>query len=233
MRRGARSTIVAALAIVVLAACGGTRQDVNEPSGNFPVQVTTASFPGLQRLSQHTNMVLSVRNAGSKSIPNLTVTVCNVTCAYPAPPGEGTSVAAFSRCVGHTPATCLQAQQNGQANLSSPVWVVDQPPGVCGYSCQQGGAGSSATATANSWQYRQPLPPGATATFKWNVTAVAPGRFTVAWVVAAGQYGKARAILQGGSSPCGRTPCGSFPVTISPTPSQSYVNDAGQVVRTH
>jgi hypothetical protein len=233
MRRGAGSTIVAALAALALVGCGGARQDANAPSGSFPVVVTAASFPGSQRLSEHTHMVLSVRNAGTKSIPNVTVTVCNVTCTYPAPAGEGTSVAPFSQCVaGPTPAACLHTQQQGQANLSRPIWIIDQPPGGCGYSCQQGGEGGNATATSNSWQYPKPLPPGATATFDWHVTAVAPGRFTVAWVIAAGQYGNAKAVLVSGSSPCGTTPCGSFPVTIRSTPAQSHVNSAGQVVQT-
>jgi hypothetical protein len=151
----------------------------------------------------------------------------------PAPAGEGTSVAPFSQCVGGpTPSACLRAQRQGQANISRPIWIVDQPPGGCGYSCQQGGEGGYATATSNSWQYPAPLPPGATATFDWNVTAVAPGSFTVAWVIAAGQYGKAKAVLARGSSQCGTTPCGSFPVTITRVPAQSHVNSAGQVVQT-
>jgi hypothetical protein len=233
MRRGAGSTIMAVLTALALVGCGGTRQDASEPSGNFPVQVTAASFPGSQRLSEHSDMVLSVRNAGTKSIPNLTVTVCNVTCTYPAPAGEGTSVAPFAQCVaGPTPAACLRAQRQGQANLSRPVWIVDKPPGPCSFSCQQGGEGAYATATSNSWQYPAPLRPGAVATFDWGVTAVAPGRFTVAWIVAAGQYGKAKAIVATGSSPCGGTPCGSFPVTITNIPAKSYVNAAGQVVQT-
>jgi hypothetical protein len=53
----------------------------------------------------------------------------------------------------------------------------------------------------------------------------------VAWEIAAGQYGRARAVLSGGSSPCGKTPCGTLPVTISHAPAQSYVNDAGQIVQ--
>jgi hypothetical protein len=156
MRRGAGRTIVAALASLALAACGAARQDAKEPSGSFPVQVVTASFPASQRLSEHTHMVIQVRNAGKKPIPNLTVTICNVTCTYSAntAPGEGTSVAPFAECVGPTPppgnqnapGSCLSvAQQEGQGNLSRPVWVVDRPPGVCGpkgYSCAQGGAGA-------------------------------------------------------------------------------------------
>jgi len=35
----------------VAAGCGsGPRQDADEPSGNFPVQVVSASFPANQRL---------------------------------------------------------------------------------------------------------------------------------------------------------------------------------------
>lgn len=214
------STVVAALAAMALGGCGGARQDVNEPSARFPVQVVTTSFPRVQRLAEHTHLVISVRNAGTKPIPDLTVTICNVTCTYPAPLGEGTSVAAFSQYFA----------MSGVASHSRPVWVVDKPPGVCSYSCQQGGAGAYATAASNSWQRNRPLAPGATAIFDWGVTAVAPGRFVVAWQVAAGQYGKAKAVLVGGSSACGRTPCGTLPVTISQAPAQSYVNDAGQIV---
>jgi hypothetical protein len=229
--------IVAALAVLALGGCGGARQDATEPSGNFPVQVTTASFPASQRMSEHTHLVITVRNSGTKPIPDLTVTICNVTCHYPAPIGEGTSVAAFSQCVGPTGPRCLQtAQQEGQANHSSPIWIVDRPPGSCqgrsGYSCENGGAGADASADPNSWQRGSALPPGATAKFDWAVTAVAPGNFTVAWEIAAGQYGKAKAVIANGSGPCGKTPCGTFAVTIRKTPSQSYVNDAGQIVQT-
>lgn len=239
MRRVAGRTTLAALATLALAGCGGARQDVTEPIANFPVQVVNASFPASQRLSEHTHLVIAIRNVGSKSIPDLTVTICNVTCTYSPKtvPGEGTSVAPFSQCVGAaasagSPGSCLQvAQQEGEANKSSPIWVVDRPPGPCTYSCEEGGAGAYATADSNSWQRGSPLAPGATATFDWAVTAVAPGKFVVAWEIAAGQYGKAKAILANGSGACGRTPCGTFPVTINNVPSQSYVNDAGQVVQ--
>jgi hypothetical protein len=217
--------LAAALAV---AGCGsGARQDASEPSGKFPVLVTSASFPSAQRLSQHSHLVISIRNAGSKTIPNLAVTICNVTCTY-SPRAlqlhEGTSVAAFSQYL----------DQAGLASHSRPVWVVDRPPGPChgasGYSCQNGGAGGAASADANTWQ-NGPLKPGATATFNWAVTAVAPGKFVVAWEIAAGTAGKAKAVLQTGSSPCGETPCGTFPVTVAQAPAQSYVNDAGQIVQ--
>ena len=175
--------------------CGsGGRQDANEPSGKFPVEVTTATFPTAQRLAQHTKMVISVRNVGNKTIPNLAVTICNTTCAYPAPVGEGTSVAAFAQYLNET----------GVASHSRPVWVVDQPPGPCSFSCINGGAGADVSADANTWQAGR-LRPGHTATFQWALTAVASGKFVVAWEVAAGIYGKAKAILSNGGHPGARS----------------------------
>ena len=218
MRRGAgtKSAIVAGIAAFAVAACGGgSPQDAAEPSGQFPVQVTSASFPASQRLAQHTHLVISIRNIGRQTIPNLAVTICNTTCAYPAPVGEGTSVAAFAQYL----------NQSGLASHSRPVWVVDRPPGVCGYSCANGGAGADVSADANTWQGGS-LKPGQTATFNWALTAVAPGKFVVAWEVAAGIYGKAKAILSNGSPPRGR-----FAVNIAHAPAQSYVNDKGQVVQ--
>jgi hypothetical protein len=203
-------------AAVALGGCGGGgRQDVNEPSGKFPVQVTAASFPSSQQLAEHTHLVISVRNSGAKTIPNLAITICNTTCRYPAPVGQGTSVAPFAQYL----------NQSGLATHSRPVWIVEQPPGACGYSCFNGGAGADASAAANTWQ-GGPLRPGASRTFNWAVTAVAPGKFVVAWEIAAGTYGNAKAVLADGSIPSGK-----FAVTIAHAPAQSYVNDAGQVVQ--
>jgi hypothetical protein len=208
---------------LVLSACGGgARQDASEPSGNFPVAVTTATFPGSQRLSEHTHLVLAVRNTGSKTIPNIAVTICNVTCRYPAPPGEGTDAAAFAQ----------DLQMQGLANPSRPVWVVDRPPGTCNAGCQPGSAdgsgspGGAVTAYSNTWALGA-LAPGHTAKFDWAVTAVAPGRHVVAWEVAAGLNGKAKAVTNSGSAPRG-----TFTVLIHSAPSESYVNNKGQIVTT-
>jgi hypothetical protein len=219
MRRGAatRSAILAAAALA-LAGCGSSgtgAQSTGEPSGTFPVQVTTASFPSFQRLAQRTHLVISVRNAGRKTIPNVAVTICNTTCSYSAPVGEGTSVAPFAQYL----------HQPGLASHSRAVWVVERPPGPCGFSCANGGAGAYVSADANTWQAGQ-LKPGATATFVWALAAVASGRFIVAWEVAAGIYGNAKAVVASGAVPSGR-----FRVTIAHPPAPSYVNDRGQVVQ--
>jgi hypothetical protein len=219
MRRGAGRTFTIAAgltAAIALAACGsGARQDAKAPSGNFPVEVVTAKFPKLQRLAQHTHLVISVRNVGTKTIPNLSVSICNTTCGYPAPVGQGTSVAAFAQYL----------NMPGLASHSRQVWVIDRPPGQCGYSCQNGGQGSDVSADANTWQGGS-LKPGATATFNWALTAVASGHFVVAYQIAGDLYGRAKATLPDGLSPAGR-----FAVTVAHAPGQSFVNSAGKVVQ--
>jgi hypothetical protein len=215
--------IVTALsASLTLAACGGgARQDAGEPQGKFTVTVLKQAFPPSQTLSQHTHMVLVVRNTGNKPIPGLAVTVCNVTCAYgpEVPQGEGTSAQPFASNI----------TQQGAANPSRPIWVIDRPPGTCtgvaGYSCANGGPGSEVTSNANTWALGNPLKPGHTATFDWALTAVSMGRHTVAWQLAAALGGKAKAVLTDGS-----IPHGSFTVSVSAKPAQQYVNNAGQIV---
>ncbi len=210
-----RWTILAALAAVALTGCGGgQRQDAQEPSGNFPVSVTTATFPSTQRLSEHTRLVIAVRNTGQKAIPDIAVTICNTTCAYPAPAGEGSSVGAFG----------FNVDQTGLASTSRPVWIVDRPPGLCGYSCASGGPGAAVTAYTNTWALGR-LAPGQTATFAWGVTPVKAGRYAVAYAVAAGLNGRAKAVASDGTAPRG-----VFRVAITSQPAQAYVGANGQVI---
>ncbi len=205
-------------ASLALAACGGgSRQDASEPNGNFPVQVSTATWQLKQRLAEHTSLTITVRNAGNHTIPNIAVTICNVTCNYSRhqPAGIGTSVAAFAEYL----------NMPYLANHSRPVWVIDQPPGFCGYSCQNGGPGGAVTAYSNTWALGA-LRPGQSATFRWGLTAVEPGRHVVAYQIAAGLNGKAKAV-----TPAGGVPSGAFPVFVTPVPQKSYVAPGGQVVK--
>jgi hypothetical protein len=201
--------------VLVVAACGGgERQDAHEPNGKFRVQVTDASFPTTQRLAQQTHLVINIRNTGNKTIPNVAVSICNVTCSSSASSGEGTSVAAFAQSL----------NQQYLANQSRPVWIVNRGPGKCGYSCASGGAGAGVTAYSNTWALGS-LKPGRSLHFAWAVTAVEPGKHVVAWQVAAGLNGKARAVLSDGTRPQG-----TFLVHIGTQPQQSYVNNNGQIV---
>jgi hypothetical protein len=208
--------IIAGVSLTLaLSACGGGQtQASSEPSGHYTVNVSTAKFPASQRLAQHTHLVIAVHNTGNKTIPDVAVTICNVTCGYPAPKGQGSSSQAFGANIG----------QRYLANPSRPLWIIDRAPGVCGYSCQNGGQGAAVTAYANTWALGK-LAPGKTARFDWAVTAVKPGKHVVAWQVAAGLNGKAKAILSNGSAPKG-----TFAVKVDTAPAQSYVNNNGQFV---
>ena len=201
---------------IAVAGCGGGQnQAAGEPNGKFPVAVDAASFPASQKLARKTHLVISVRNAGAKAIPDVAVTICNVTCAYPAPKGEGTSAAAFGSNI----------SQPYLANSSRPIWIVNAAPGPCGYSCRNGGAGAAVTAYSNTWALGR-LAPGHTARFDWALTAVKAGRHVVAWEVAAGLNGKAKAVVAGR----GGLPHGTFTVHVGSQPPQSYVNNNGQIV---
>jgi hypothetical protein len=205
-------------AAATISACGssGPRQDISEPKANFPVAIDTASFPARQSLSEHSHLVIAVRNAGHEAIPDVAVTICNVSCSYKAPAGEGTSAGAFG----------ADSNQQYLANPSRPLWVVDRGPGPCLYSCQNGGQGAAVTAYSNTWALGR-LKPGQTARFDWAVTAAAPGIHTVAWQVAAGLNGKAKAVLPAG----GGMPHGRFTVDVTQAPAQTYVNNNGQIVQ--
>jgi len=207
---------------LTLSACGGGQlQSANEPSGKFKVQVSS-SFPTSQRLSQATNLVIKVTNVDAKTIPDVAVTICNVTCGWSAKDlanGWGTSVQAFS----------YKLDMPGLASDSRPVWVLDRGPNpgnACGYSCQAGGPGGATTAYSNTWALGR-LKPNQTAVFDWHVTAVEPGSYKVAWQVAAGLNGKALARTTSGVQPTG-----TFNVKIKSSPRESYVNNSGQVVNT-
>ncbi len=222
MRRGLSAwrtrsrPIVAGVGLAMaLSACGSAaRQDANEPRGRFPVAVSHASFPAAQRLAQRTHLVIAVRNAGHRRIPNVAVTICNVTCAYPPVKGEGSTSAAFSAGI----------DQPYLANPSRPLWIVTRFPGRCGYGCSGGGPGAAVTAYSNTWALG-PLAPGHTARFDWTVTAVKAGHHVVAWQVAAGLNGKARAVLAGGGMPHG-----IFRVHVSTQPLRYRVTDGGRIV---
>jgi hypothetical protein len=72
-----------------------------------------------------------------------------------------------------------------------------------------------------------PLRPGETKTFKWDVTAVVAGKYSLKYAVAAGLNGKAQAIAAGGG-----IPRGEFTGTISNKAPAAKVADDGKTVVT-
>lgn len=202
-----------ALSAAALAGCGGsTIARISGPRGNFPVQVR-ASFPSNQTLAQQTDLVVAVKNVGRATIPNVAVTLTN--------PKYGTAAQALG--------TLIAPTQSGQpiiANRSRPIWIINQGPGPCGYSCKNLGAGAGATAYSNTWALGE-LKPGQTVRFAWHVTAVAAGSYEVRYQVAADLEGGARATTRNGHPAVGQ-----LTVRISGTPLHPIVKPDGQVVYT-
>ena len=196
-------------------ACGGGQnQAASEPSGNFAVTVSTARFPASQRLAQHTHLVIAVHNAGSKTIPNVAVTICNVTCAYPAPKGEGSSSQAFA--AGHRPelpgqpvtAAVGHRPRAGRVRLQLP----ERRAGRGGHGvCQHLGAG-----TAGPGQDRALRLGG-------HRSAGRQARPRLAGGGRAQRQGQGRALQRLGAQ-------GPFAVNVGTAPAQSYVNNNGQIV---
>jgi hypothetical protein len=88
----------------LVAGCGGgddARQDADEPSGTWTVDVVKAQFPRSQRLAEQSTLKISVRNTADKAIPNLAVTVDS-----------------FS----------ARSEQPGLADAQRPLWIVDDSP---------------------------------------------------------------------------------------------------------
>lgn len=209
---------------MALSACGsaqtqtetgaGTAATAAGSRGGYPVAIDAADFPAAQTLAQTTDLVIAVRNAGRRTIPNVAVTICNVTCASPAPKGQGSSAPAFG----------TNSRQPYLANPGQPVWIVEAPPGPCRYSCRNGGLGGAVTAYSNTWSLGR-LRPGHTARFDWRVTPIAPGRHVVAWAVAATLNGRGHTVLSTGGRPEG-----TFTVDVADRPAQTYVNNEGKIV---
>jgi hypothetical protein len=171
-----------------------------------------SSFPAIQRLAQRTSFTVRVKNVGSRTIPNVAVTVLN--------PRYGSAAQAFG--------TLIPPSGQGQpilASRSRPVWIINRAPGHCGYSCHNRGPGAAATAYSNTWALGR-LAPGQSVSFRWRLTAVAAGSQTVEYQVAAALDGSGRAVLRNGAPARGR-----FHVRISPVPPKVTVQSNGQVTQ--
>jgi hypothetical protein len=190
----------------LLAACGESSSDANEPSGTYRVQVTEASFPTEQRLGQTSLMRLGVKNTGKKTVPALTLTV---TIA-----GQAGADSSLPFGV-HDP-------QAGLAIPDRPVWVLAETyPRLVG-SSEPGGATTSNRKTFDFG----PLKPGETTKAVWKLSAVKAGDFTLLYRVDAGLSGSARA--ETGKN--GIAPGGTFVTEITQELPETEVTDGGEVV---
>lgn len=189
----------------LLAACGESSSDANQPAGNYDVRVTHAGFPTEQRLGQTSLLQLGVRNTGRKALPALTVTI-----SVAGKEGQASSLP-FG----------IRDPQEGLAQPDRPVWVLAETyPRLVG-SSEPGGATTSNRKTFSFG----PLKPGATREAIWKLSAVKAGRFTLLYSVGAGLSGTAKARTTGGVAPGG-----SFVTDISAVPPDTEVTDSGEVV---
>jgi len=188
---------------VVVGGCGeAAHQDAGEPRGSFTVRVTHADFPAKQAISRPERLVIDVRNAGSRTLPDVTVAIdsFNYRSDYP-----------------------------DLASRSRPVWFVDQGPGPTAQPPVETVAvappGGAVTANDNVWALG-PLAPGASRSFVWRVTPVKSGTHTLNYRVYAGLHGRAEAVLAGGAAPTGH-----FSVAIAGVPPQTHFDpETGKVV---
>jgi hypothetical protein len=197
----ARSVSALCVVAVVAAGCGGgERQDENEPEGDFAVEVVEAKFPEEQKLAKSSDLVLTVRNAGDRTIPNIAMTVNGLDERKTDPDLADPSRPVF-------------ALNGVQVEIAGFPEAKDASPRGCD------------TAFVNTWACG-PLKPGAQKTFRWSVTAVRAGDFKIDWRVAAGLDGKAKAVAEGG----GPAPQGQFAGTISDAAPEVRVADDGKTI---
>jgi hypothetical protein len=196
-----RAKGVATLCLLAVAGCGGgERQDENEPEGNFPVEVVRATFPERQKLAKSSDLVVTVRNAGNDTIPNIAVTVNGFDERKKDPDLADPSRPVF-------------AVNGVQVKIAGFPEAKDASPRGCD------------TAYVNTWACG-PLKPNEQRTFRWSVTAVQAGDFKIDWRVAAGLDGKAKAVAAGG----GPAPRGQFAGTISDAAPDVRVGDDGKTI---
>ena len=196
----------AALAVAaLLAACGGSSSDSNEPAGTYQVKVTRASFPSQQVVGQTSLMKIDVENDGKKTVPALTVSV-NIK-------GKEGETAQIPFSV-HEPDPEL-------ANGDRPVWVLSASYPRRAGSSDPGGAETSSPGTYSFGA----LKPGKSVEAIWKLSAVRPGNYTIAYEVGAGLSSEVKAKTSSGVAPGG-----SFVTEISTELPETEVNGAGEIV---
>ena len=175
---GRTAAALGCLAAVSLAGCTAERrQDDNEPGGTFRLQVLDAQFPQQQKLAKRSALVIKVRNADNKVVPNIGVTVNG-----------------FYKRVDNP----------DLADPYRPIFVINgRPKSIGGFpESREDSPEGGDTAYVNTWALGR-LKPGQKKTFRWTVTAVKAGPYKITYAVNAGLDGKAKAEDANGGVPHG------------------------------
>jgi hypothetical protein len=223
--RGAEAAVATGLAILIaalgLAACGGggESQDANEPSANFPVQVSKASFPARQLLANSADLRLEIKNVGHQTIPDLAVTI-----------HTGKIKAGLTATGSGQGSFNIRLNNPNLANPNRPVWILENhypkllAPGAKVQDLHSAPSAGAEAAQTDTFQFG-PVPPGQSKDIFWRVAAVRAGTYPVHYDVAAGLEGNAKAV-----TPAGGKVRGGFMVTIASKVPRTCVTGAGQVV---
>jgi hypothetical protein len=147
------------LAVLAVGCGGGTRQDADEPSGTFKVEVVKASFPQSQHIAKQAELRVVVRNADRQTVPNVAVTLTSDDAKDP------------------TGGFYTRSTQARLADPRKPIWIVDRGPdgGTTAY------VGTWALGPLRAGQEREfvwrvtAVKPG-THTVRWRVAAGLDGK---------------------------------------------------------
>jgi hypothetical protein len=156
-----RAVIV--LAVLATGCGGGAQQDADEPSGEYKVQILSATFPKRQHVPESVQLRVRVKNADDETLRNVAVTV--ETKAV-----EGNAAISFGQ----------RSNDPALADSGRPIWVLDAGP-----------AGGDVV-TVNTWSAGT-LGPGESKLLTWKLVASRAGRFTVDYRVSPGLTGRATA----------------------------------------
>jgi hypothetical protein len=222
--RIATGIAVLALGAGVAGCGGGQRQDVTEPAGNFPVQITKAKFPNHQRLADVSDLQLEIKNAGTNTVPNLAVTINTVAEGTPNLKSPATSTGSGQGSFN------IRVDEPNLASPFRPVWILEEhyPKLITGQytlkNLDKAPTAGAAAAQTDTFQFG-PLKPDRSRDIAWRVTPVRPGTYTVHYEVAASLTGKSKAV-----TPDGSPVKGEFVVTITSKVPQTCVTGSGKVI---
>jgi hypothetical protein len=188
--------VLAACATLLVAGCGGgAKQTAGEPAHTYKIEVLDLTFKPDQAVGRPAKMRIEVRNADSKTIPNIAVTLDSFyyTEKYPE-----------------------------LASSQRPIWVVEKGPGAPPQRPVQSEAvsppGGGQTAYDNTWALGA-LAPHHTQVFEWTVIPVKSGIHHINIEISAGLAGRSKATLPNGTPLHAR-----FRSEIAPAPPSRHVN---------
>lgn len=174
----------------MLSACGATTRSHTtlKRLGTYTVKAAS-SFPSHQRLSEKSQLVVTVTNMSKATLPDVAVTLTNPD---------------HRQAAGST-GSLLPSSDTDPPLLTDrarPIWTINSAPQACGRDCENLGPGPDTATYSRTWALGQ-LAPGKTIKFDWRVTAVQPGTFTIHYTVAADVAGGVKTVLPGGAPATG------------------------------